>query len=192
MNRPSFFEGVALALLASLLVTAVITVLGIYWISAFWLETLIAFVSFGYIVYLMARSEERQGRVVVSVMWFMVTIVSALILKSIPLFVFTQLISIWLVRSLYYHNGVLVALLDLALMGLSSLVAMWVWVTTHSLFLSSWCFFLTQALFVLIPKRIIKSKNHASSSLSTNAQFEQAHQCAEQALRALMSTQTKL
>ena len=42
---------------------------------------------------------------------------------------------------------------ELGLMGLSTFVALWVWLSTGSLFLSLWCFFLMQALFVFIPGR---------------------------------------
>jgi len=59
--------------------------------------------------------------------------------------------------------------------------------TTHSLFLSLWCFFLIQALFVLIPSSLMPVRNKATSS-TRETDFERAHRAAQIAVRRLTST----
>ena len=90
-------------------------------------------------------------------------------------------------RSLYFYSSVLPALTDLMLSGLGLAAAVWAAGQTGSVFLSLWCFFLVQALFVVIPTRI--RRRHSESSLGPDGldRFQRAHRSAEAAVRRLSS-----
>jgi hypothetical protein len=95
--------------------------------------------------------------------------------------------AIWLVRSLYFYSGVVPALMDLGLSGLSVSATVWALTRSGSIFIATWCFFLVQALFVAIPPAV-KSKRTASLSDSVgNTKFEQAKRRADAAVRQLIS-----
>ena len=105
------------------------------------------------------------------------------------LYLLIHLGAIWLTRSLYFYSGVLPALADLALTGLGLAAATWAVTRTGSVFLGTWCFFLTQALFVSIPDTM-RRKPGASGFGHTRAdRFQHAHRMAEAAVRKLSSTQ---
>jgi len=185
MNRPSFFEGVAVALIVALFSAAGIYVLSRLFFSDFPLYLLITAVSLAYICYLLARSGEKTGRVSVVVLWFVITMAGFLFLPSLIFFVFLQLGFIWLLRSLYFHNSVLAALADMGLFALSLIVASWSWFNTQSVFISVWSFFLTQALFVLIPSPLSKKTAVCQASSAGDDRFETAYRAAESAVRKL-------
>jgi len=83
---------------------------------------------------------------------------------------------------------VLSSLADLALTGISLAIAIWAWLTTRSLFLGFWSFFLVQALFVLIPRKLARSHDSQTADSHSDDPFERAHRAAEMALRNLIST----
>jgi hypothetical protein len=93
---------------------------------------------------------------------------------------------VWLIRSLYFYSSVLSALADLALNALSVIAAVWAVRQTGSVFLSFWCFFLVQALFVAIPAAMQRNK-HGPAEAESEDRFQQAYRVAESALRNLTS-----
>lgn len=191
VSKPTFFEGVAVALVASVVIAACTFVFARVFVSTGLLQILIAMVSAAYIGYLMIRSRERLGRLTVFSVWFGATLLSMIFVPSLVMFALMQLGMIWVIRSLYYYNSVLAALADLGLIGLSTAIALWAWLNTHSLFLAMWCFFLVQALFVLIPKQFKTQNSKDLNSNHASDRFEHAYLAAEQAVRQLTLTQSK-
>ena len=188
MKQATFFEGVGIALIASIAGTAGFVVLSSVFAGGGIFRLLIAGMSLVYILYLLARSQERVGRITAITIWLIVSIVSWLFVPSILLYILIQLSMVWLVRSLYFYSSVLSSLADLALTGIGLAVAIWTWLTTRSLFLSIWCFFLVQALFVLIPRKLARTRDRQVACSHSNDPFERAHRAAEMALRKLIST----
>ena len=74
---------------------------------------------------------------------------------------------------------------DDALNGSSLLIAFAVASHTDSLFLTLWCFFLMQALFVLIPKSIANPKASSSSTPNNEDDFQHSFQAAQAAIQQL-------
>lgn len=188
MSKPSFYEGVAVAFIASIAIAALVYVINRVFSSTAPLQLLITAGSFAYIAYLLMRSREKLGRLSVLAVWTTLSIASWIFAPSIVVYALLQLGMVWLIRCLYYYNSTLIALADMGLTGLSVAISLWAWFNTHNLFLCLWCFFLTQALFVLLPpdighlsgKRIDKVKPEHNEHC-----FEYAHQAAEYAVRKL-------
>lgn len=185
MKKPSFFEGVAVALLIAVVSAAATFVAGQLFFSDTLLYLLISIIGFAYVCYLLARSGEKTGRVSVVLVWFFLSLAGFLFLPSFVFFAVLQLGFIWLLRSLYFHNSVLAAIADLGLFMLAFIVAAWSWFNTQSVFISVWSFFLTQALFVLIPSRTNSSSKPCHSNSDGSERFETAYRAAENAVRKL-------
>jgi hypothetical protein len=92
---------------------------------------------------------------------------------------------LWLLRSLYFHTGVLQAGMDLGLHVLAFASAVWAAAQTNSVFLSVWCFFLVQALFVCIPG--VRRESENQPSIIPESRFDRAHRDAQSAVRRLSS-----
>ena len=187
MKRPDFMEGVALALGVSVLASVLFTVLGPVFGSAAVLRLLIATSSLVYVIYLLSRSRERVGRVTTLAAWVVAALALWWLEPPLLLYVLGHAGFIWLVRSLYFHAGVLSALADLGLNGLALVAAVWATLQAGSLFLSLWCFFLVQALFTGIPKRIGRTPPNRRPDPDDEDRFQHAHRVAEGALRKLTS-----
>ena len=95
--------------------------------------------------------------------------------------------AIWLVRSLYFYSGVVPALMDLGISALSVSAMAWAISRSGSVFLATWCFFLVQALFVAIPKRIGRRPGTGQDGHDSEARFQHAYRAAEAAVRRLSS-----
>ena len=184
MKRPTLFEGVAVALLASLVGTILFTALSWLYPDGSIIRLLIAFTAFGYLLYLLMRSEIRTGRIIVVTAWTLTAAIIWLLAPPLTLYLIVHVGLIWLIRSLYFHNGFLSALADLALNGFSLAAAIWAMLQTESLMLSIWCFFLSQSLFVAIPSQW---KTQAVDQ-HTDERFSHAHAAAEAALRKLTAS----
>jgi len=185
MKRPSFFEGVVVGIIASIAGSALFATLTWLLSPANVLELIITAISFAYIVYLLARNHEKTGRIVVLTAWSVIATLAWVLSLPLTLFVFVHVAQLWLIRSLYFYSSILSALIDLGLTGLSLAVAIWAGMHTSSLFLSIWCFFLIQALFVLIPARMTKQSSTQHFTPERRDSFECAHRSAEAALRKL-------
>ncbi len=187
MKRPGFFQGVGVALLAALLGEVVFVALRPMLGSLTTLHLVIATASFAYIIYLLRHSGERLGRFTTLVGWLFVTAVTAWMSPPLMLYVLIHVGMIWLVRALYFYSSLLPALADLGLNALAVAAVVWASVQSGSLALSLWCFFLVQALFVMIPKNIGQTSSPRSEADSEADPFEQARHSAQAALRKLSS-----
>lgn len=186
MKTISFWEGVAFALCAS--ISGGIAFFGL---SALVgddcaLRLVISGLSVVYIIYLLYRSNERIGRITILLIWLAVLTILWLLYPPISLFLCSHLLAIWLVRSLYFYASLFAALADLCLHAFSLSAAFWACQQAGSLFLSLWCFFLVQALFVVISSRKKTNKQQANIAANTT-DFNSAYQAAEAAVRKLSS-----
>jgi hypothetical protein len=188
MKQPTFPEGVAVAIAASLGGSMLFTALGLVFPGAALLRLLIAGIGLAYVVYLLYRSPERVGRITVVAAWVLVAGVLWFTQPSLLLYLFVHLVAIWLIRSLYFYSSALSAVADLGLNGLGLAAAVWAITRTGSVFLGIWCFFLVQALFVLIPKRIRHRPAAAPPGHAGEDRFQHAYRVAETAVRKLSSS----
>ena len=188
MNRPSFYEGVGVALGASLAGGLLFTVLNSLFMGGWVLRGLIAALALLYLLYLLSRSRERVGRVTVLALWSVASLVIALLELSLPLYLLAHLGMLWLVRSLYHHASLIAAFADLALMLTGLATAVWAWLVTGTLGISLWCFFLLQALFVFIPARLQRRSASPVDAHPACDPFQRAHRAAESALSRLART----
>jgi len=186
-KQPTFMEGVVFALLISVSASAVFYTLSTLFPGDVIFRFLISTMSLAYIIYLLLRSRERTGRIVVISLWGAMSVAGIILIDSILFFVLSHLLMIWLVRSLYYYNSILSSLMDLGLNALAMSISIWAWLSTGSLFMAFWCLFLVQALFIVIPRHIKRADKQHQSSQSERDHFEHAHSAAEVALRKLSS-----
>jgi len=187
VSKPTVLEGIGVALAASIAGAGAFAILSVVLDGLGLFRLLVAALALGYVVYLLVRSREHTGRVSVIAVWLALAAANLLLVRSPLLYVVVHLAVIWLVRALYYYQGVLPALMDLGLMAAALLAGVWAGQTTHSLFLSLWCFFLPQALFVLIPVSLTRPRNRAVAAADAD-EFERAHRAARLALRKLTNT----
>jgi hypothetical protein len=185
MKQPSFLEGVAIALAASLIGSILFSALAPLLGGGTTLRLLIAGIGFGYLIYLLNRAQRRTGRVSLVAFWVLLAgLLGALELPLLP-YLLAHLFAIWLVRCLYFYSGLLPALADLGLSGLSLAAGIWAFSHSGSLFLTIWSLLLTQALFVAIPPRI--GGDSAPRRMAEDP-FERAHRNAQAALNRIVST----
>lgn len=183
MNRPSFFHGVlvaaALAFGASAIIAALTPFVGIGSV----VRLSIPLVSLAYILYLLRASNERIGTITTLSLWSALAIATWWISPPLPLYLLIHAGAVWLVRSLYFYSGVVPALLDMGLTALSIAGFAWAASRTGSVFMATWCLFLVQALFIVIPQSI-RNRSAAQTDVG-NEPFDRARRQADQALRLL-------
>jgi cytochrome c biogenesis protein CcdA len=185
MKQPTFFEGVVVALVASVAGSVLFTALTSLFAAGAVLRLLIAGLGLGYIVYLFSRSRERIGRLTALGFWAIAAGATWWLAPSLPLYLLVHLGLIWLIRSLYFYSSLLSAFADLGLGGLGLAAALSASTHTNSLFLGIWCFFLLQALFVAIPARLDRKSSQRRPAPDREDRFQRAHRAAETAVRKL-------
>ena len=188
MKKATFPEGVGIALIASIAVASLFTVMSSLFIGGNLFMLLVAGLAFTYILYLFMRSKERVGRVTVVMGWFVITFMSLVFIESLILYLSIQLFMVWLMRSLYFYNSIFSALIDLSMTAMSLVVAIWTLSVSGSLFLTFWSFFLVQALFVYIPKNFSTKQKREFINEEDNDKFDYAHHAAEMAVEKLLKT----
>jgi hypothetical protein len=185
-HMPSVGTGLAVAFVLSACGAAVLAALAPWLGSGAALRTAIAALGFGYVLYLIARSGERVGRLTTLAAW--VAVASVVWLAGIPLagYLLAHLGLVWLVRSLYYYSGLVPAIADLGLTALGAAFAAWAALRAESVWLALWCFFFVQAFHAVIPASLAGSA--AAAERPPEEVFARAHRAAEAAVRRLSST----
>jgi len=183
MKHPTFVEGVGMALAASLAGSILFTLIPLPLLNMAALRLLISVTGFLYSIYLLGRSTERVGRVTTAGSWFLLATVCWFLNIPLSLYLVIHLGAVWITRSLYFYSSLLSALADLGLIGFGVSSGAWAFMHTGSLFLSIWCFFLTQALFVFIPRHTRNRTRHPA--VKSEDRFERAHSNAQAALHRL-------
>jgi len=187
MKTPNFLEGAAVALAASVAAAVLFGVLAPVFGGDAVVRALIALLALVYIIYLLRRSRERVGRVSVIAGWTLAALALAVWHPPLLLYLVLHVGMLWLVRALYHYASVLSALADLGLNGVALAAAVWASTHTASLFATTWCFFLLQALFVVIPRDLRDRRAAQHATADPTDRFQQAHRAAEAALRKLSS-----
>ena len=186
MNKQAtFLDGVAVAFVAAISAAVLLTALPQVFGMDIAFRLVVSAIGFGYILYLLHRSHEPVGRIAVIALWTVLTTVVWLLNLPLLAYMGVQLGAIWLIRSLYFYTSVLSAFADLGLSGMSLLTAFWAVSWTGSIFLSLWCFFLLQSLFVFIPASWKAKTFKGKKSPSGENPFDLAHRAAEAAVHKL-------
>ena len=187
MKRPSFLHGVIVAAVFGFFASAVVATLTPFIGFGSVIRLVVPALGLAYLLYLMSRSKERLGRVTTLTLWSTLAVVAWWLAPPLPLYLLIHIAAVWLVRSLYFYSGVIPALMDLGLNALSISAAVWAITRSGSVFLATWCFFLVQALFVVIPPTI-KGKTMPERSTALDSEnFERARRQADAALRQLFT-----
>lgn len=185
MKRPGFFHGVILAAVLGFFASAIVATLTPFVGLGAVVRLVIPMLGLAYLLYLLNRSAERLGRVTTLSLWTAMAAVTWWVAPPLPLYLLIHVGAVWLVRSLYFYSGVMPALMDLGLNGLSVSAAVWAITRSGSVFLATWCFFLVQALFVAIPPAV--KRKEKPSTATDNEGFERSRRQADAALRQLFT-----
>ena len=184
---PGFLEGVAVALIASVLLSTGVTLFESILPLSLLARVLISMAGLGYLLYLFSRCHQKVGRMSALSVYAAMVMVSWLLMPPLPWVVIVHLVLIWLIRSLYFYSSVLSALLDLGLMAVSLLCAMGAYLYSGSLFLGLWCLFLIQAMFSWIPPNWRTPSKRPQPGVE-NERFDIAYLTAQRAVRKLAIT----
>lgn len=188
-RQPSLFHGVVAALALSLCGAALLGALTPIVGTASAFRIVVALLGLAYLLYLLARSAERTGRIATVVLWSAASAAAWFAAPPLAAYLLLHVGLIWLARSLYHHSSVLSALADLALSVLAVAFAVWAAGRSGSPWLALWCFFLLQAFFVLLPAAIGDDAARARAGHDEDGEaFERAHRAAQAALRRMVAT----
>ena len=177
MKTPGILEGTGVAIIASLASGVLGALLPILVSNATSVRIVIASLALAYLLFLLKRSAERSGRILMMVAWLIVTLSGWILDISLLGFVLSQATTIWIIRSLYFHSSILPTLLDLGLIALQ----------TGSVVLAIWCFFLSQSLFGLIPSFGGSRVSFTDFNTGHHDRFQSAHRVALDAVRKLLA-----
>ncbi len=186
-NRPGFLHGVIVAAVFWFFASAVVATLTPLFGFGSVIRLIIPALGLAYLLYLMSRSGERLGRVTTLCLWSALAVVTWWVSPPFPLYLLIHVGTVWLVRSLYFYSGVMPALMDLGLTGLSVSAAVWAVTRSGSVFLATWCFFLVQALFVAIPPSVQRQAKPEQNTPAESEIFDRARRQADAALRHLFT-----
>ena len=187
MKRPTFTEGSVVAAAASIPGAAIFGALTLTVAAGPVLRVLIAGLSLCYVIYLLNRSSEHVGKITVVTAWIALALMVWWLAPSMPLYLILHVVVIWVIRSLYFHSGILASVTDLAVSTLALTAGVSCGIYTDSVFVGIWCFFLTQALFVFIPSWLAQPDS-GDAIRARPDRFEIAHRAAEGALRKFSSS----
>jgi hypothetical protein len=186
MKAPTFLHGAIAAALLAYCASAMLATLAPLLGAGTVLRLAVPLLAAGYLMYFFRSGSQRSGRVVTWSLWTALTVVTWWAGPPLPFYLLVHAGAVWLVRSLYSYSGVIPALMDLGLCALSAFAFGWVFMRTGGVFLATWSFFLVQALWVAIPRRI-QGRNAMHAPAGGNERFERAQRQADAALRQLFS-----
>lgn len=184
MRKPNLYHGIAVAFCLSFFGSALFAVLTPMYSGQWLLRIVITLLALTYLLYLLSSSPARTGKVATLAIWIMVSGFSWFLTPPLLVYILIHICMIWLIRSLYHYQSVISAVADMGLNALSLIAAIWALESTGSLFLGLWCYFLAQALFVVIPVNL--KRTTATPLTSTEDEiFQRAYRSAETALRRM-------
>jgi len=195
MKRPSIIGGVIAAFCLAFIAVVLLQVDALFFPYAYYysLKTSIASITLAYLIYLLWAKKSSHGRILLLFSVCLILGMGYLVLSLTP-FILLSMFIIWLSRSLLWHRSFIAAGADGVLCGLGSIFSTFSWLHTGSLFIAIWCFFLLQALFVLIPQRFglecfgldTSNESESSKQMQYSEEFTRAHKSAENAIGQMM------
>jgi hypothetical protein len=185
MNTPGVIDGVIVAALISVGAGVASLLLGGFVDYPILFQIVLYSAALTYLLYLLKRSDARVGRVVAIATWSLMTLICWLLDVHLLEQVLLQATVIWLVRSLYFHNSMFTALLDLGLISVGLAASAWAMLNTGSLVASIWSFFLVQAMFCWVPRLGQSPGDAGRNSPQNRSSFQSAHRVAVDAVRKL-------
>ena len=183
MKALTFWRGVLLAVLISVVAAVLHTVLAKMLGSAISLRLVILVAALSFVLALLAHAPRQSGRVVAALAWLALAGVLLVFNPALTLWLLLQTGFIWLLRSLQRYDSLIPAGIDALLSAFALAAAIATAQHTHSLFLALWSYFLVQALVAFIPPRPARIGNTPSVPRGTD--FESAYRNAQTALRNL-------
>ena len=183
MKAPGIIDGIFVAVLIAIGVGFTTLMFGFAGLGA-QLNLVMPWATLAYLIYLFRRSDTRVGRVVAFAGWATLSLACWLFELPTSQHALAQAGLIWILRSLYFHDSLLNALLDLGLVAVGLVAGSWALLNTGSTAAALWSFFLLQALFCLIP---VFDPKHAEVRAcgGRNSPFQSAHRVAIDAVRKL-------
>lgn len=181
MNRPTFFEGVAIAAVLAVAGTSGWHLGSLLLPRRILPDLLLTGIATLYALYLLYRSPLRAGRLTALASWLALSLGLVLWPVPLPLQAVAYGGALWLLRTACHHPSLLGLVADLALQALSAGAAVWAIRESGSLFLAMWSYFLVQALFAAIPRATPRGRTEALAQHP----FDRAERAAEQALRRI-------
>jgi len=186
VRAPGFLEGVGIALAVALGGSVLMFALAGVVAAPLALRAVITGVGLAWLLYLLARTGVRTGRVSMLLAWCVATAVTLALDPPLLAHVCVQVGLAWLPRAVGVHRSVLPALADLALCAVAVAAAVWAAERTGSVFMAIWCLLLVQAAWVAIPRRGgARHDGAAGPGDEAGEPFARAHRSAEAALRRL-------
>jgi len=185
VRRPGFLPGVLLSAMFAVAAAAAFAVLSPFTGTVFAFRLIVAALGLVYAVYLLRKSAAAVGRVTVMSLWTAAALAAWWFHLPLPLYLTVHVLAVWLIRSLYFHSGLLPALADLALGAAGLVLSAWAASRTGSLLIATWSFFLVQALFASIPETVGSRCKAAPADESAGRRFERARREADRALKQL-------
>lgn len=181
MKPLSFWRGVALAALISvvgaLLGTLLTPVLG----TALTLRLIVLLAAGSYLLALLAHGEGRSGRVLALLGWLLMAGLLLVFNPTLLVWLLLQTLYLWLVRSLRSYQSLIPAAADALLSGVALAAAIVAALQSRSLLVSLWSYFLVQALTAFL----LRQQAPATAQRANATDFDSAHRAAELALRRM-------
>ena len=191
MNRPTILQGIGVAALLAAATLPLFRVLQHLFDETTAIEVMSVLLCLAYLGYLLGLSRAGAGKI--SIAAASVLLLTGAVAAGMPatgLIVLATAL-IWTVRTLTAYRSLVSAVLD-CLLNLASLSAgVWAYGVSGSFAAGTWCFFLTQALFVLIPERLGR-RQPMDETDTADDRFARARRAAEAALHARMRKERRL
>lgn len=187
-SRNRFLRGVVIAALLALAAAVSVSGLAILAGGETVIRLLVPTICGAYILLLLREQRAATGRAVTLAAWLLLSIAAWWAIDSLAIYLLVHAGAIWLIRSLFVYSSLLPALADFLLTALSAAAFAWALARSGSVLLATWCFFLLQALWTLIPARLPSrhmANRHDTTTPTANHRFDNARRRADVAIRQL-------
>ena len=187
MSGPSFTRGVLVALALAFVSSVAMTVLSGAFAFQDLIRILVPGLSIAYLISISPYRYRRSGWASCLVLWGGFALFLWLVWLPLIEYVVLHVVALSLLRAVFFHKNLLSVVLDLMLSVFGLAAAFWAASHTGSVFLAIWCFFLSQAAFVVIPGNG-SAADASNGNRSNSSEFDVARRKAEEALRKIAST----
>lgn len=186
MKNETLLRGIGLSIILTLAAVPTYSVFIELFDKIFATKLVIVLLAIAYISQLIFGGPKRSGRIVLFTFCVLGFTAALLSKSSVFLLLVVATGLIWSIRSLFRYQSIVCSGIDFALNGLSLGFGLWGFTATGSMIVAIWCFFLAQALSVLIPRRLRPIKN-SDRVTSHPDRFSRAQSTAESAIQTMES-----